>query len=414
MKLINLLSQLNEVVDISKIPTKVVSQFIPKEKWNEAFVDILQRHGRSKFGSMTVSDMFKDPSEGWFFHYSDKYFEGQYSFQFVQTFGFKENLKIKNIVTDEDVSWNNGNFMVDSINKQVIIEKAWSRDRLITGHIEDMDEVKIALSIAVNRHPEIIDYKFNYPRMGLKKVSDALNVSSVGDSDSDIMVFWGTTEDGLRIAHQSKYENITCWFDSILAKGEIRSHIYDNPIEKGEAIVKLQFKSNDKRLKKNIDGSIEVSFITKNDIVSYKTSKNFDINKKIPLYKKYNEYSFLKYTNIYIVKDLEEFKSNYSHFIKQYFIYEVRDDNPFFIVEDSISNDQIMFSLCMIDSEIFSLRRLNLINWKNDEKILEEFFLNRNFNYIFKTFFDNLFGNNYKEFDDVNNFIDRIGEFLSK
>jgi len=424
-----LISQLNESIDISKIPTRVIPEFIPKEKWQLAFNDITERHGKSKFGSMTVNDMFKDSSNGWFFHYSsykNKYFEGQYSFQFVQTFGFKD-LRVKNIVSDSDVSWNHGNFMVDSINKQIVIEKAWMRDRLAPGQIENMDEVKIALSIAANLHPEIINYKFSYPRMGLKKVSDVLNISSIGEGDSDIFMFWGTTEDGLRIANKSKRENITCWFDTKLAKGEIRVYQSQHPAETGEAIVKLKFKSNDNRLTKNRDGSVDVTFITKSDIVSYKTSKDFDINKKI-LYKKFDKYKFLEDFPIYKVDDWENFKSNYqngyksfkgkwkNNFIKMDYIYEVVNNEQVFLATTSeISDNEIIFSLCRRNPNIFSLRSLNIVDWSDEHEIISEFILNKNINLIIKIFFDNLFADQYKGKENhINIFIERIQEFLLK
>lgn len=435
MNIERFLEILKEEIDISGIPIKVVPQFISKDKWSLAFDDIVKRHGRSKFGSMTVSDMFKEPSEGWFFHYSrykNKYLEGQYSFQFVQTFGFEKNLKIKNIITDSDVSWNNGNFIVDSINKQIVIEKGWSGERLAAGHIEDMDEVKTALSIASKLHPEIIDYKFNYPRMGLKKVSDALSVSSIGEVESEIFVFWGTTEDGLKIANKSKYENITCWFDTSLAKGEIRVSQYKNPAEVGKAIVKLKFKANDKRLTKNPDGSVKVSYITKSDIVSYKASENFNINEEI-MYKKYEKYSFLEESGakIYIVSDLESFQSNYpeeykngkrfrKNFNKREFIYEVSNgDTGFFAAPSDVSDEQIVFSLCMIDPNLFSLRELDLVDYDNAKEMITEFILNRNLNSVIKIFFENVFQNRYeRDFERkkeyIDKFIKRTKEFMDK
>jgi len=425
-----LLYQLNEDVDISQITTKIIPQYIPKEKWSKAFNDIIERHGKSKFNNLTIDDMFKDPSEGWFFHYSkykNKYFESQYSFQFVVGFKF-ENLNIKAIY-DDDITWNNGNFMVDSINKQIIIEKTWTRERLAAGHIEDIDEVKTALSIALKLHPEIIDYKFNYPRMGLKKVSDVLNISSVGEGDSDIIVFWGTTEDGLRIANKSKYENITCWFDTVLAKGEIKVYQYNNPVETGRAVVKLKFNSNDKRLIKNNDGSIGVSYITKSDIVSYKASKDFDINKEI-LYKKFDKYKFLKELNIqvYKVDDWEDFKSNYpkeykdhrgykENFRKNNSIYRVvNNDVAFFAAPSNVSDDEIIFSLCIVEPDIFMLRNFNLISFDSDEahKTITQFILNKNINSIINILIKNIFEDRVYKIEKLDQFIERVEEFLSK
>lgn len=436
MNITNFLEILKEEIDISGISISVVKQFIPKEKWNAAFQNILKRHGMSKFGKLTVSDMFKDPSEGWFFHYSkyrNKYFEGQYSFQFVQTFSFDKNLDIKNVVSDKDVSWNNGNFMVDSINKQIVIEKAWRRNTLGPGQIENLDEVKTALTIVTKLHPELINYKFNYPRMKLKFVSDVLKAG-----EDELFLFWDATNESLKQAYQSKYSDVVCWFDSKLAKGEIRDQRYRNPIESGSVVVKLKFDPSDTRLTKKSNGSFKVEYISKEDIVSYKAPENFDINEDVN-YSKFIKFKFLEEygVSIYTTKNLEKLKRSHPSYIEQShgrhsrpvqnfirfpensYLYRCfnEDGIKFFVAEEGTTDREIIYSLLLVDPDLFFLSRLNVTSFDREEseKIINEFILQNKLGSVVKIIIKNIIENRLAlSTGDVPSFCERVGEYIEK
>lgn len=428
----NFLEILKEEIDISGISITKIKQFIPKEKWNAAYNNILKRYGKSFFRRMTISDMFKDPSEGWFFHYSkhnNKYFEGQYSFQFVQTFEFDKNLKINNVLSDKDVTWNSGNFMVDSINKQIIIERVWSGNTLVTGQIEDLDEIKTALTIAIKIHPELINYKFNYPRMKLKFVSDVLN-----DGEDDLYLYWAATNETLKQAYQSKYLNTICWVDPKLAKKEIKIQKFENPIDPKGFLVKLKFNSKDSRLMKNFDGSFTIKYITKDDIISYNAPKDFNINEEI-LYYKFNKFKFLEENGIYIyiTKNLEKLKQLYSpyyieksgykfqnfiHFPESSYLYRCFNEEGvrFFVAEEGITDREIIYSILLIKPNLFFLESLNIISddTKESEKFINKFILQNKLDSAFKIIIKNIYENDLLDSRRISLFCERLEEYIKK
>jgi len=133
---------------------------------------------------------------------------------------------------------------------------------------------------------------------------------------------------------------------------------------------------------------------------------------------------------LYITKDLDKLKQNYpesiehsrkNHWVKNFkpynYVYECYSDdgNRFFVAEEKVSDREIVYSLCMIDPNLFSLRDLDILSYDSEdtEKKIKEFILNKNLNMILEILFKNIFGYGVRE-KYVLVFIERVKEFITK
>ena len=167
-----------------------------------------ERFGASKFKRYDVDDFMKSKNEGFFFHYNptaNKYFEGNASFQFMF---FKVNTERElSSPPDIDDYWNHYNFKVNHTNRTITVEKQWIDSKLVSAVIDQPGPWKKAVEIAVERHPEIEDYKIKGVA-GIKTVEEllALPTLDVAGKDEEVEVFISVTlsqakkylEDGIK------------------------------------------------------------------------------------------------------------------------------------------------------------------------------------------------------------------------
>lgn len=143
--------------------------------------DMKNRFGERKFKRFSEDDFFKTSTQGFFFHYnptSNKYYESNASFQFM-FFNPREGVPYPPPPEIDDY-WNHFNFKVDRQEKTVALEKQWSDTKLVSYTIEDVKPHQVALQTAVDRHPEIADFKLRGTTMA-KTVKDFLELPSADD-----------------------------------------------------------------------------------------------------------------------------------------------------------------------------------------------------------------------------------------
>lgn len=168
-----------------------------------------KRFGASNFKKMSEQDFMMSKSEGFFFHYNpdtNKYFEGNASFQFM-FFKISTETELSSPPEIDDY-WNHYNFKVDHTKSTITVEKQWIDTRLRAPIVTNPDAWQRGLEIAIERHPEIEDYKLKGVA-GLKEVDDLLELPSLDNvvgKDKEVDVYIGTNvskaksflEDGIR------------------------------------------------------------------------------------------------------------------------------------------------------------------------------------------------------------------------
>jgi hypothetical protein len=253
--------------------------------------DMKQRFGASKFKKHDQSDFFKDQSEGFFFHYNpdaNKYYESNASFQHM-FFAPPKNAVYKEPPKIDDY-WNHYNFKVDHNKKTVSLEKQWLDTRLRTYVIEEIAPHQRALEIAIERHPEIKDYKFPSSKMA-KTVKEFISLdseTSIGE-DKEVTLYYGTTGEEAREILANGAENVDgAYFSYTSAQDEAKESARKDP--DGEWAI-LKIKANGKDLKDRMFGSIEIEAEVKpKDVELVKSNtKDFMKKKEKKQYKKYKQ-----------------------------------------------------------------------------------------------------------------------------
>lgn len=274
---------LNEAKKDEKPKIQVVN--LPMIERDARIQAMKKRFGASNFKRYDVDDFMKSKNEGFFFHYNpnaNKYFEGNASFQFM--FFKISTEKELSSPPEIDKYWNHYNFKVDHVNKTITAEKQWIDTKPVNAVIDKPAPWKTAVEIAVDRHPEIEDYKIK-GIAGIKTVDELLDLPTldVAGKDEEVEVFIAATlsqtreylEDGIKdpfVAHLT----------FSLASSDARMNIDQDP-DRAWAILKVTINAKNAERKysslevdQNIRADdIEVVKISKPDALKKVQGRNY-------------------------------------------------------------------------------------------------------------------------------------------
>jgi len=168
-----------------KVELKIPQLDIPKWLKN------LKHNRESKFKKLPDTNLYKDPSDGFFFNYNFEnnfYFESNASFSFItgttprqgerHMWNYPPHRDLKK-VTHSNYTSNDLNFMIDKRMKKISLEKVWGGEtgnKIVAGRMTRPEQTRDAIKAAIHHHPELKNYTFVPTK---QKVSDYIKAGAV-------------------------------------------------------------------------------------------------------------------------------------------------------------------------------------------------------------------------------------------